>query len=156
EGRFDGQVVAVTTPAGQVGRDEGVRADLTMAELGGKRPAFRKGGTVTGGNSSPLNDGAAVLVLVSERALAASRAAPLARYVTTAAAGVHPDYMGIGPVPAMGKALARAGWEAGGLDLIEVNEAFAAQAVAVADELKLDQDRVNVNGGAIAIGHPLG
>ena len=81
---------------------------------------------------------------------------PVARYVGTAAAGVHPDYMGIGPVPAMGKVLGRAGWPVEGLDLIEVNEAFAAQAVAVADELKLDPDRVNVNGGAIAIGHPLG
>jgi len=81
---------------------------------------------------------------------------PLARYVSTAAAGVHPDYMGIGPVPAMGKVLARAGWQLDGLDLVEVNEAFAAQAVAVSDELKLDPDRLNVNGGAIAIGHPLG
>jgi acetyl-CoA acyltransferase len=111
---------------------------------------------VTGGNSSPLNDGAAVLLLISERALASGAPAPMARYVSTAAAGVHPDYMGIGPVPAMGKVLARTGWQAEGLDLIEVNEAFAAQAVAVADELKLDPDRLNVNGGAIAIGHPLG
>jgi len=127
-----------------------------MDDLATKRPAFRKGGTVTGGNSSPLNDGAAGLLLVSEQVLTAAGAAPMARYVGTAAAGVHPDYMGIGPVPAMGKALGRAGWPVEGLDLAEVNEAFAAQAVAVADELKLDPDRVNVNGGAIAIGHPLG
>jgi len=93
---------------------------------------------------------------VSEQVLTAAGAAPMARYAGTAAAGVHPDYMGIGPVPAMGKALRRAGWPVEGLDLAEVNEAFAAQAVAVADELKLDPDRVNVNGGAIAIGHPLG
>jgi acetyl-CoA acetyltransferase family protein len=126
-----------------------------MDELGAKRPAFRTGGTVTGGNSSPLNDGAACLLLASERALTAD-AVPMARYVGTAAAGVHPDYMGIGPVPALGKVLGRAGWPVEALDLIEVNEAFAAQAVAVADELKLDPDRVNVNGGAIAIGHPLG
>jgi acetyl-CoA acyltransferase len=155
-GRFAGEIVPVTTPAGEVTADEGIRDDLTLAELAAKRPAFRRDGTVTGGNSSPLNDGAAVLLLVSERALASGAPAPMARYVSTAAAGVHPDYMGIGPVPAMGKVLARAGWQADGLDLIEVNEAFAAQAVAVADELKLDPDRLNVNGGAIAIGHPLG
>jgi acetyl-CoA acetyltransferase family protein len=147
--------VPVATSAGEVTSDEGINADLTMAELAAKRPAFRPDGTVTGGNSSPLNDGAAVLLLASERALAAGGAA-MARYVGTAAAGVHPDYMGIGPVPAMGKVLARAGWDLPGLDLIEVNEAFAAQAVAVADELKLDPARLNVNGGAIAIGHPLG
>ena len=156
EGRFAGQLVPVTTAAGDVVRDEGVRADLTLEELAAKRPAFRKGGTVTGGNSSPLNDGAACLLLVSEQVVAAAGAEPLARYVGTAAAGVHPDFMGIGPVPAMGKVLARAGWRIDGLDLVEVNEAFAAQAVAVTDELKLDPDRVNVNGGAIAIGHPLG
>jgi len=155
-GRFAAEVVPVTTPAGEVAADEGIRDDLTLAELAAKRPAFRRDGTVTGGNSSPLNDGAAVLLLVSERALPADAPAPMARYAGAAAAGVHPDYMGIGPVPAMGKVLARAGWQAEGLDLIEVNEAFAAQAVAVADELKLDPDRLNVNGGAIAIGHPLG
>ncbi len=156
EGRFASQIVPVTTPAGEVTADEGIRADLTMAELASKRPAFRRDGTVTGGNSSPLNDGAAVLLLVSERVLADEDAAPLGRYVSTAAAGVHPDYMGIGPVPAMGKVAARAGWQPDELDLIEVNEAFAAQAVAVSDELKIDPDRLNVNGGAIAIGHPLG
>jgi len=156
EGRFGSQIVPVTTPAGEVTADEGIRADLTMAELASKRPAFRRDGTVTGGNSSPLNDGAAVLLLVSERVLASADAAPLGRYVSTAAAGVHPDYMGIGPVPAMGKVTARAGWQLDELDLIEVNEAFAAQAVAVSDELKIDPDRLNVNGGAIAIGHPLG
>jgi acetyl-CoA acyltransferase len=142
-------------PVGTVTADEGIRPDLTLAELAGRKPAFRPGGTVTGGNSSPLNDGAAGLLLMSERAAAAG-AEPLARYAGTAAAGVHPDYMGIGPVPAMTKALARAGWQADSLDLAEVNEAFAAQAVAVINELKLDPERVNVNGGAIAIGHPLG
>ena len=156
EGRFGGEIVPVATGAGELGRDEGIRPRLTMDELAAKRPAFRKGGTVTGGNSSPLNDGAACLLLVSERVLAASGAAPMARYVSTAAAGVHPDYMGMGPVPALAKVLGRVGWQMEGLDLIEVNEAFAAQAVAVADELKLDPGRVNVNGGAIAIGHPLG
>ncbi len=155
-GRFGAEIVPVGAPAGPVTQDEGIRADLTLAELAGKRPAFRAGGTVTGGNSSPLNDGAAGLLLLSEQALAAAGVTPLARYAGTAAAGVHPDYMGIGPVPALGKVLRRAGWDIGSLDLIEVNEAFAAQAVAVCDELKLDPDRVNVNGGAIAIGHPLG
>jgi acetyl-CoA acyltransferase len=156
DGRFGDEIVPVAAGPGTVDRDEGVRADLTMAELAAKRPAFRPDGTVTGGNSSPLNDGAACLLLASERALAGAGVSPLARYVTTAAAGVHPDYMGIGPVPAMGKVLARTGWPLDSLDLIELNEAFAAQAVAVADELKLDHDRLNVNGGAIAIGHPLG
>jgi acetyl-CoA acetyltransferase family protein len=156
DGRFGGEIVPVGTGSGTLDHDEGVRADLTMAELAAKRPAFRPGGTVTGGNSSPLNDGAACVLLASERALAGAGVSPLARYVTTAAAGVHPDYMGIGPVPAMGKVLTRTGWPLDTLDLVELNEAFAAQAVAVADELKLDPDRLNVNGGAIAIGHPLG
>jgi acetyl-CoA acyltransferase len=159
-GRFADEIIPLATPGGQSGdqfsQDEGIRPELTLADLAAKRPAFRAGGTVTGGNSSPLNDGAAGLILVSEEVLSAAGAVPLARYVGTAAAGVHPDYMGIGPVPAMGKALARTGWQVGDLDLIELNEAFAAQAVAVSDELKLDADRVNVNGGAIAIGHPLG
>jgi acetyl-CoA acyltransferase len=129
---------------------------LTAAELAAKKPAFRKGGTVTGGNSSGLNDGAACLLLMSEQAMLASGRQPLARYVTGTAAGVHPDYMGIGPVPAMAKTLGRAGWQIGDLALLEVNEAFAAQAVAVVDQLKCDPELVNVNGGAIAIGHPLG
>ncbi len=154
-GRFGDEIVPVPAQAGPVIRDEGIRPGLTLDELAAKRPAFRAGGTVTGGNSSPLNDGAAGLLLVSERVLGGG-VTPLARYEGTAAAGVHPDYMGIGPVPAMGKVLGRAGWDVGSLDLVELNEAFAAQAVAAADELKLDPERVNVNGGAIAIGHPLG
>jgi acetyl-CoA acyltransferase len=143
-------------PGGEIAADEGIRPDLTLDELAARRPAFRAGGTVTGGNSSPLNDGAAGLVLMSERAAAQAGAQPIARYVGTAAAGVHPDFMGIGPVPAMTRLLARAGWQVDDLGLVEVNEAFAAQAVAVIDELKLDPGLVNVNGGAIAIGHPLG
>jgi acetyl-CoA acetyltransferase family protein len=155
-GRFSAEIVPVQTPTGTVTADEGIRADLTAAELAAKRPAFRAGGTVTGGNSSPLNDGAAGLLLMSQRALVAVGADPLARYCGSAAAGVHPDYMGIGPVPAMTKALDRSGWQLGDLAMVEVNEAFAAQAVAVIDQLTLDMDLVNVNGGAIAIGHPLG
>ena len=154
-GRFDAEIVSVQAPHGTVRADEGIRGDLTEADLASRPPAFRPGGTVTGGNSSPLNDGAAGLILMSERALAAAGAEPLARYAGGASAGVHPDYMGIGPVPAMTRLLARAGWQAGDLALAEVNEAFAAQALAVIDQLKLDPQAVNVNGGAIAIGHPL-
>jgi acetyl-CoA acyltransferase len=155
-GRFDAETEPVTTSRGEVRHDEGINGALTAAELAAKPPAFRPGGTVTGGNSSPLNDGAAVLLLMSEDAALRAGVAPLARYAGTAAAGVHPDYMGIGPVPAMHRALGRAGWRLDELDLIEINEAFAAQSVAVMDELKCDPERVNVNGGAIAIGHPLG
>jgi len=155
------EIIPVTVPgrkgaAQQVTADEGIKADLTLEDLAGRQAAFRPNGTVTGGNSSPLNDGAAGLLLMSERAVSAAGAEPIARYAGTAAAGVHPDFMGIGPVPAMTKLLARAGRQAGDLGLVEVNEAFAAQAVAVIDELKLDPELVNVNGGAIAIGHPLG
>jgi acetyl-CoA acyltransferase len=155
-GRLAEEIVPVDTGRGEVTADEGINANLTMDDLAAKKPAFRRDGTVTGGNSSPLNDGAAGLLLMSERALAASGAQPIARYAGTGTAGVHPDYMGIGPVPAMTRALDRAGWQVGDVELTEVNEAFAAQAVATAAELKLDPATVNVNGGAIAIGHPLG
>jgi acetyl-CoA acyltransferase len=150
------EIIPVTAPGGEVSADEGIRPDLTLEDLASRKPAFRAGGTVTGGNSSPLNDGAAGLLLMSEQAVAGAGVQPIARYAGAASAGVHPDYMGIGPVPAMTRLLARAGWQVGDLGLVEVNEAFAAQAVAVVDELKLDPDLVNVNGGAIAIGHPLG
>ena len=155
-GRFGSELVPVATAGGEVTSDEGIKASITLEELAAKRPAFRKGGTVTGGNSSPLNDGAAALLLMSEEAVRRAGVTPLARYVGASAAGVHPDYMGIGPVPAMNRVLGRAGWRVEDLDLVELNEAFAAQSVACVDELKLDQERVNVNGGAIAIGHPLG
>ena len=155
-GRFEAEIIAVPTPHGEVTQDEAIRADLTAAELAARPPAFRPDGTVTGGNSSGLNDGAAALLLMSQQAMTAAGAEPLARYAGATAAGVHPDYMGIGPVPAMAKALARSGWKIGELALIEVNEAFAAQAAAVIDQLGCDPELVNVNGGAIAIGHPLG
>jgi acetyl-CoA acetyltransferase family protein len=155
-GRFDAEIVAVTTTRGEMRHDEGIKAGLTAAELAAKPAVFREGGTVTGGNSSPLNDGAAALLLMSEDAIRRTGVTPLARYAGSSSAGVHPDYMGIGPVPAMNRVLGRAGWRTEDLDLIEINEAFAAQSVAVLDELKLDAERVNVNGGAIAIGHPLG
>ncbi len=155
-GRFDAEIVPIDAPSGPVTKDEGIKADLTAEELAAKKPAFRANGTVTGGNSSPLNDGASCVLLMSEQAVTAAGAEPLARYIGGSSAGVHPDYMGIGPVPAMAKALARSGWHIDELALLEVNEAFAAQAVAVVDQLKCDPDLVNVNGGAIAIGHPLG
>ena len=155
-GRFDDEIVPVATGKGEVATDEGIKAGMTLDELAAKKPAFRKGGSVTGGNSSPLNDGAAAVLLMSAQAVERAGVTPIARYAGSAAAGVHPDYMGIGPVPATNRALARAGWRIEDLDLIEVNEAFAAQSVAVVDELKLDPEKVNVNGGAIAIGHPLG
>jgi acetyl-CoA acyltransferase len=155
-GRFAAEIVPVAVASGEFAADEGIKGGITLEELAAKRPAFRRDGTVTGGNSSPLNDGAAALLLMSEEALNRTGATPLARYAGAAAAGVHPDYMGIGPVPAMQRALARAGWGPEDLDLVELNEAFAAQAVACVDQLKLDPEKVNVNGGAIAIGHPLG
>ena len=155
-GRFDAEVVPVVTAKGEVTADEGIKGGITIEELQAKRPAFRKNGTVTGGNSSPLNDGGAALLLMSAEAVERTGATPIARYIGGSTAGVHPNYMGIGPVPAMNRALARAGWTADGLDLVELNEAFAAQSVACVDELKLDPEKVNINGGAIAIGHPLG
>jgi 3-oxoadipyl-CoA thiolase len=160
DGRFDEQLVPVEVPGKKgavtvVDRDEHPRETSTEA-LAALRPAFRSAGTVTAGNSSGINDGAAALLLVEAGRAAELGLRPLARVVSTAVAGVHPDVMGIGPVPAVRKALARAGIEAGDLDVIEINEAFASQSVACMDELGLDPARVNPNGGAIALGHPLG
>jgi 3-oxoadipyl-CoA thiolase len=136
--------------------DEGPRADTTLEVLGRLPSVFKTEGTVTAGNSSPMNDGAAALLLATEAGLERHSLEPVARIVSGAAAGVHPDVMGIGTVPASEKALQRAGLEVGDLDLIEVNEAFASQAVATVRLLDLDPERVNPNGGAIALGHPLG
>ena len=156
-GRFDAELVPVTLPDGEiVEADEAPRADSTPEQLGALRPAFRAGGSVTAGNSSPLNDGAAGLVLMSGERARALGIKPLGRIIASAAAGVHPDIMGIGPVPAVRKVLRRAAMTLDDVDLVEINEAFAAQTVASIDELGLDVDRVNVNGGAIALGHPLG
>jgi acetyl-CoA C-acetyltransferase len=124
--------------------------------MGKLRPAFQKDGTVTAGNSSGINDGAAALVLMSETALEKNGAAPLARIVSWATAGLDPDFMGLGPVPASRRALEKAGWSVGDVDLWEANEAFAAQSLAVVEQLTIDPDKVNVNGGAIALGHPIG
>jgi len=150
------ELLAVATLKGPVERDEGPRVDTSLEKLAQLKPAFREGGTVTAGNSSSLNDGAAALLIASERRAAELGLRPLARIVASASAGVDPRFMGIGPVPATQKALARAGLRVSDLDLIELNEAFAAQALAVIAELRLPPERVNVDGGAIAIGHPLG
>jgi 3-oxoadipyl-CoA thiolase len=136
--------------------DEGPRADTSLGALAALRPVFKQDGTVTAGNSSPMNDGAAAVLLATEQGLDRHGLVPVARLVSSAAAGVHPDVMGIGPVPATEKALLRAGIGVADLDLVELNEAFAAQAVATMRLLGLDPSTVNVKGGAIALGHPLG
>jgi 3-oxoadipyl-CoA thiolase len=158
-GRYRAELLPVTVPGKQpvvVDRDEGPRADTSLEKLARLKPAFRDGGTVTAGNSSSLNDGAAALLLASERKASELGLKPLARIVAAASAGVDPRLMGIGPVPATQKALKKAGLSVKQLDLVELNEAFAAQSLAVIEELGLDPERVNVDGGAIAIGHPLG
>ncbi len=159
-GHLQQEIIAVDAPAGKgtvrVDTDEQPRADSTLEALGKLRPAFRKGGSVTAGNSSSLNDGSAALLLCSEAALLAYGWAPLARVIATAQAGVDPRTMGIGPVPAITKLLQRAGWTLEQVDAVELNEAFAAQSLAVLAELPFDPQLVNIDGGAIAIGHPLG
>ena len=151
-GRFDDELV----PVGDVVRDEHPRPDTSLAKLATLKPAFRENGTVTAGNSSGLNDGAAALVIASEAKARDLGVEPLGMFVGGAVAGVDPRVMGIGPIPAVRKLLGRAGIDASQLDLVELNEAFASQSLAVIRELGLDRDRVNVNGGAIALGHPLG
>jgi acetyl-CoA acetyltransferase family protein len=151
-GRFTDEIVAV----GDVTTDEIPRRNSSLEKLAGLKPVFRSGGVVTAGSSSPLSDGAAAVLVASAAAVERYGLTPRARIVTSASAGVSPHLMGLGPVPATEKALARAGWTAGDLDAVELNEAFAVQSLAVIRRLKLDEDRVNADGGAIAIGHPLG
>ena len=160
-GRFDEEIVTVDAPQPKgdpvtVHADEGPRPDTTLERLAGLRAIFREGGSVTAGNSSQINDGAACLVLASGERAASLGVEPLGRIVASAAAGVDPAYMGIGPVPASRKALERAGLTIDEIDLVELNEAFAAQALASARELGIPHEKLNVNGGAIALGHPLG
>jgi acetyl-CoA acetyltransferase family protein len=140
----------------EISRDEHPRADTSMEALAKLRPAFRQDGTVTAGNSSGINDGASATVVVEKRYALEHGLKPLARVVSTAVAGVDPSVMGLGPIPATRKALDRAELRVEDLDLIELNEAFASQSIAVMRELRLDPERTNVNGGAIALGHPLG
>ena len=160
-GRFDDQIVPIPAPQRKgepvlVARDEHPRADTSAEALARLMPAFREGGTVTAGNASGINDGASAVLLVEAERARALGLRPMARVVSTAVAGVDPAVMGIGPVPATRKALDRAGIKVADLDLIELNEAFASQSIACINELGLDPDKVNVNGGAIALGHPLG
>jgi 3-oxoadipyl-CoA thiolase len=151
-GRFDDELVAV----GDVARDEHPRPDTSAEKLAALKPAFRSGGTVTAGNSSGINDGAAALVIASEEKARELGVEPIGAFVGSAAAGVDPRVMGIGPIPAVRKLLERTGVSADEIDLVELNEAFASQSLAVVRELGLDEEKVNVNGGAIALGHPLG
>ena len=160
-GRLDDELVTVDAPQPKgdpvtAHSDEGPRPDTSLERLASLKPAFREGGTVTAGNSSGLNDGAACLVLASEEKAGDLGKEPLARIVSSGSAGVDPAYMGMGPVPSTRKALERAGLRADDIDLVELNEAFASQVLASMRELGIDHDRLNVNGGAIAIGHPLG
>jgi len=151
-GRFADELV----PVGDVTRDEHPRPDTTAEKLAALKPAFREGGTVTAGNASGINDGAAALVIASEEKARELGIEPLGAFVGSAVAGVDPRVMGVGPIPAVRKVLERRGIAVGDLDLVELNEAFASQSLAVIRELGLDPARVNVNGGAIALGHPLG
>ncbi len=162
-GFFAGEIIPVSVPRGrgdsvEVVQDEHPRADTTAEQLARLKPVVREGGTVTAGNASGVNDGACALLLASDAAVRRWGLVPRARVVGAAAAGVEPRVMGIGPVPAVRKLLQRSGWDLGGVDAIELNEAFAAQSLAVLRELGLadDEARVNPNGGAIALGHPLG
>ena len=160
-GRFADEIVPVEAPQNRsdpvlVEKDEGPRADTSLEKLARLRPVFREGGTVTAGNASPLNDGAACVVMSSERGADALGAEPLARIVSIGVAGVDPGYMGIGPLQAIPRALESAGLELDDIDLIEINEAFASQVLVCARELGIDEERLNVNGGAIALGHPIG
>src|SRR5689334_2994621 len=159
-GKFKDEIAAVTVKGRKgdtiVDTDEYIRDGATIEAMAGLRPAFAKDGTVTAGNASGLNDGAAALVLMSAKDAAARGLTPLARVASWAQAGVDPKVMGSGPIPASRAALQKAGWKASDLDLVEANEAFAAQACAVNKDMGWDPAKVNVNGGAIAIGHPIG
>jgi len=160
-GRFRDEIVAVKVPQRKgdpviFDQDEFVRHGATLASMSGLKPAFAKDGSVTAANASGINDGAAAVLVMSEARASAHGLEPVARIRAYASAGLDPAYMGLGPVPASRRCLERAGWAAGDLDLMEINEAFAAQACAVNQEMGWDPDRINVNGGAIAIGHPIG
>lgn len=156
-GHFDAELVPVETPGGTVvDTDECVREDTSYEKLAGLRPVFAEDGTVTAGNASPMNDGAAAVLLVSEDVLRELGLESLGRYAGGASAGVHPDIMGVGPVPAVRKVTRRLGWRVADIEEAEVNEAFAAQTLACVDRLGLDPELVNPVGGAIALGHPLG
>jgi acetyl-CoA acetyltransferase family protein len=160
-GRFDDEIVTVDVPQPKgdpvtIHADEGPRPDTSLERLAALKPIFRKGGTVTAGNASQINDGAACVVVTSDERARELGREPLARIVASASAGLDPAVMGIGPVPSTRKVLQRAGLEPKDIDLVELNEAFASQVLASMRELGFDHERLNVNGGAIALGHPLG
>jgi 3-oxoadipyl-CoA thiolase len=161
EGRLKDEIVPVEIPQRKGApivhdKDEGPRADSSLEKLAALPPAFKKGGSVTAGNSSPLSDGAAALLVTTPQRAEQLKLKPIVRIIASAAAGVHPNYMGIGPIPAAQKAMKRAGLSMNQIDLVEINEAFASQVLACARELDIDLEKLNVNGGAIALGHPLG
>ena len=161
DGRLKDEIVPVSIPQRKGSpvvheKDEGPRADTSLEILATLPASFKKGGTVTAGNSSPLSDGAAALLVTTPQRAEQLKLKPMARIIASATAGVHPNYMGIGPIPATEKALKRAGLTMDQIDLVELNEAFASQVLACARELGIDLDKLNVNGGAIALGHPLG
>jgi acetyl-CoA C-acetyltransferase len=156
-GFFDREITPVTTPDGTVvSRDDGPRPGVTVEGMAALKPVFRPDGTVTAGNACPLNDGAAALVIMSDTKARELGLTPLARIVATGVSGLSPEIMGLGPIEASKQALARAGMSIGDIDLVEINEAFAAQVIPSYKELGVDIDRLNVNGGAIALGHPFG
>ncbi|HVV76582.1 MAG TPA: thiolase family protein [Mycobacteriales bacterium] len=156
DGRFEAELVAVETDSGVVTSDEGPRADSSLERLAKLKPAFREGGVVTAGSSSPLSDGAAAVIVASEEAVRRHNLTPRARIVSAASGGVPPSVMGLGPVVATEKVLGRAGWTVADLEAVEINEAFAVQVLAGVRRLGLDLETVNADGGAIALGHPLG
>ena len=161
DGRLKDEIVPVSIPQRKGApvvheKDEGPRADTSLEILAGLSPSFKKDGTVTAGNSSPLSDGAAALLVTTPQKAEQLKLKPMARIIASATAGVHPNYMGLGPIPATEKVLKRARLTIGQIDLVELNEAFASQVLACARELGIDLDKLNVNGGAIALGHPLG
>ncbi|MGH8868814.1 MAG: acetyl-CoA C-acetyltransferase [Actinomycetes bacterium] len=157
DGFFDREITPVTLPDGSVvTKDDGIRAGTTLEKVGGLNPVFRENGTVTAGNCCPLNDGAAAVVVMSDEKARALGLTPLARVVSTGVSALSPEIMGLGPVEASRRALANAGMSIGDIDLVEINEAFAAQVIPSYQDLGIDLDRLNVHGGAIALGHPFG
>ncbi len=155
-GYWEAEITPVTTPDGEVRQDDGIRAGTTLEKISGLGPVFRPDGTVTAGNACPLNDGAAAVVVMSDTKAAQLGLTPLARIVSSAATGLNPEIMGMGPVEASRKALARAGMSIDDIDLVEINEAFAAQVIPSAKHLGVSWDKLNTRGGSIALGHPFG
>ncbi|HWD78488.1 MAG TPA: acetyl-CoA C-acyltransferase, partial [Kribbella sp.] len=154
---FEREIAPVTLPDGTVvSKDDGPRPGTTLEGVSGLKPVFRPDGTVTAGNCCPLNDGAAAVVIMSDTKARELGLTPLARIVSTGVSGLSPEIMGLGPVEASKQALARAGMSIGDIDLVEINEAFAVQVIGSARELGIDEDKLNVHGGAIALGHPFG